>query len=313
MKHLLLSLLLALPLAVQAQSSNAGMWCPPGATWTYGFTWWSEQGTVTVRYARDTVVAGQPAQVLTRQLTTVFFPGPTPGANRYLSPIITRTVANRVEVWANGQFYTLYDFAAPPGSTWATPLVIPWGTCPPAMGIVQIVVDSVGTRMLGGQVLRWFRPRVVNPGVNTRGYWSGRVYEQLGSLQYMQPQSTACPATDPGDMGPFQSFRAIGWPTIGYNASTGTLLRSTQARAEAAGFIVYPNPSAGASSLTVALPPGTNPASQLSLLDLAGRVVRRQPALSGQVLNVRGLTAGIYTLRLDTPGAASLVRRVVLE
>ncbi|WP_460499984.1 hypothetical protein [Hymenobacter agri] len=104
----------------------------------------------------------------------------------------------------------------------------------------------------------------------------------------------------------------MGWPAIGYNVSTGTLLGSTPARAEAAGFTVHPSPSAGACWLTVALPSGTVAAGQLSLLDLAGRTVRQQPIGNGQ-LDVRGLQAGIYVARLSGPGMASLFRRVVLE
>ena len=51
MKYSLLSFVL-LPSffsVAQAQSSNPATWCPPGATWTYGWAWWSERGTLTVQ------------------------------------------------------------------------------------------------------------------------------------------------------------------------------------------------------------------------------------------------------------------------
>ncbi|MBF9144147.1 T9SS type A sorting domain-containing protein [Hymenobacter properus] len=314
MKHLLLSLLLALPLALRAQSANPAMWCPAGATWTYGYALFAERGTITVRYARDTVVAGQPAQVLTRQLNSVYYPGPTPGANLYWPVVITRVVGRRVEVWAYGQFYTLYDFGALPGSTWPTVLASPANACPQARSMAQVVVDSVGTQQLAGHTLRWFRAHLLPTGASTQGYWHGRVYEQVGGTEYMQPLALDCPVVDAGVIGPVFSFRATGCPTTSFVPGSGTLvLGSAQARAEAAGFAVYPNPSAGAGVLRVALPAGFGPAAQLRLLDLTGRLVLCQPARSEPLLDVRGLAAGIYSLQLSTQGAASLVCRVVLE
>ncbi len=318
MKHLLLSLLLILPLALRAQSANPAIWCPAGATWTYRYILFLESGTVTVRYAGDVVIAGQPAQVLQRSLTTYIYFGPgqtIPGGTVSLPDVITRVVGNRVEVQAYGQFYTLYDFGAPVGSTWLTPMVIPYGPCPQTTGLGTVRVDSVGTQLVGGRPLRWFRARLIPPpGVTYVGSWPGRIYEQLGNVaKYMQPQSPACPTTDPGEMWPMVSFQATGWPTINYNSMTGTLLGSTGARADAAGFVVYPNPSAGAAGLRVVFPAGFGPAGQLRLLDLTGRVVLVRPAQSGQLLDVRGLAPGIYSLQLNMPGAVSLVRRVVLE
>lgn len=318
MKHLLLSLLLMLPLALRSQSANPAIWCPAGATWRYGYALFNERGTVTVRYANDVVIAGQPAQVLQRTLSTYYYIGPgqtVPGNTSSLPDVVTRVVGNRVEVQAYGQFYTLYDFGAPVGSTWLTPLVIPSGPCPQASGIGTVRVDSVGIQQVGGHTLRWFRARLTAPaGTTYLGYWPGRIYEQLGNVAtYMQPQSPGCPYTDPGYIGPMTTFQATGWRTISYNSANGMLLGSTQARAEAAGFSIYPNPSAGARGLRMTLPAGTGPAAQLRLLDLAGRVVLRRQALSGQVLDVRGLAAGVYTLQLSSPDATSLVRRVVLE
>jgi hypothetical protein len=318
MKHLLLSLLLTLPLMLRAQSANPAVWCPAGATWTYGYALFTERGTVTVRYSSDVMIAGQSAQVLQRTLSTYYYFGPgqtAPGTTSSLPDVVTRVVGNRVEVQAYGQFYTLYDFGAPVGSTWLTPLVIPSGPCPQTSGIGTVHVDSVGTQQVNGRTLRWFRARLTAPaGATYLGYWPGRIYEQLGNVAtYMQPQAPGCPYTDPGYIGPLTTFQATGWRTISYNSANGTLLGSTQARADAAGFSIYPNPSAGAVGLKITLPAGTGLAAQLRLLDLAGRVVLRQQALGGQVLDVRGLAAGIYSLELSTPGAASLRCRVVLE
>ncbi|MGI4862900.1 MAG: hypothetical protein ACRYFZ_03185 [Janthinobacterium lividum] len=314
MKHRLLFLLLLLGLApaARAQSANPAIWCPPGATWTYGWGWWQEVGTLTVRYARDTVVAGQSAQLLTRSLLAYDPAGPSSASYTIrMSSVVTRTVADRVEVLANGQFYTLYNFAAQPGTSWLTPRVVPSGPCPAE--IVQVTVDSVGTRQIGGRTLRWFRAHLTSPaGAPVLGAWNGRTYEQLGSVgQYMQPQSPTCGGTDPGYMGSLTGFQATGLPSISYNAGTGALLGTAQSRAAAAGFTAYPNPSSGL--FTLELPASLAPEASLRLLDLTGRVLRQLPIPASRQLDIRGLPVGPYTLLLLEPGQAPLARRLLLE
>lgn len=194
------------------------------------------------RYARDTVAAGQPAQLLTRRLDTGVMIGPVvgPTSARSLPSVVMRVVADRVEVRTNNQYYIHYDFAAVPGSSWATPRVVPQGPCPSEL--VAVNVDSVGTQRVTGRTLRWFRAHLTTPtGLPVQGQWPGRIYEQLGNLVYMQPQSPTCAGTDPGYIGSFSKFRATGWPTIGY--TTGVLLPTAQARAEAGGAGPTPTPA----------------------------------------------------------------------
>ena len=317
MKHSLrlICFLVLLTPAARAQSANPAIWCPAGCRWTYGYGDMSTVGTLSVWYAGDTLVGGQPAQVLRRSITAAsVFPGgvPLPGTtSTYGLPlVITRVVADRVEVRANGQFYTLYDFAAVPGSSWLTAPVIPGGPCP--QGLVQVTVDSVGRQQVGGRSLRWFRAHLTAAaGTTIAGSWGGRMYEQLGNVTYMQPQSPTCGGTDPGYLGPLVSFRATGLPSIGYNSTTGTLLANAEARATAAGFTAFPNPSAGL--LTLELPTSLSANASLRLLDLTGRVLRQMPALAGHQLDVRGLPAGAYILLLAEPGQPPLARRVELE
>lgn len=306
-------ILLVLAPSAQAQSANPAMWCPAGATWTYGYSLFSEQGTLTVRYVRDTLVAGQPAQLLTRQITSYSNTGPVivPPSTYAIPSVVTRVAASRVEVLANGQFFTLYDFAAPVGGSWLTPRVVPYGPCPTEQ--VRVIIDSVGTQQVGGRSLRWFRARLTTPaGAPVLGQWLGRVYEQLGNVgQYMQPQSPICVGTDPGYMGPLTRFQATGWPTITHNATTGVLLNTAQARARAAGFSIYPNP--GTSFVTLELPSPPEPGTYLRLLDLTGRVVRQATVPTNRRVDVRGLPQGSYTLLLLADGQPPLAQRLIIE
>jgi hypothetical protein len=317
-RALKLLLLLAFAFGANAQSANPAIWCPLGARWTYNYSEMSVSGSVAVWYAGDTLVGGQSVQKLLRTVTTTayFAPGvPIPGStsSSILPKVLTRVVNDRVEVQANGQFYTLYDFAATPGNSWLTAPVTPGGACP--SGLVLVTVDSVGRQLVAGRSLRWFRAHLTAAaGTTAAGAWVGRIYEQLGNVaQYMQPQSPICGGTDPGFMGALVGFRATGWPNIGYNGATGTLLASAEARAQATGFAVYPNPTAGAGWLNLQLPAHAAPGAQLRLLDIAGRVVRQQQVSSGQALDVRGLPAGSYAVLFSEPGQPSLARRVILE
>lgn len=308
----LLFLLLAVGLSAGAQSTNPAIWCPVGATWTYNYREMSGAGILTVRYVRDTAVAGQTAQLLVRRINPCYYVGPgacVPSPAYNISSVTTRVVADRVEVLANWQFYTLYDFGAVPGSSWLTAPVTPQGACP--QGLVQVTVDSVGRQQVGGRSLRWFRAHLTaTAGSQNAGSWAGRIYEQLGNVaQYMQPQSLICRGTDPGYMGPLVSYQATGVPVVRYNSTTGTLLATAESRAVAAGFMVYPNPSTGISS--VELPARLTPGSHLTLVDFLGRQVREFPL--GRQLDLRGLPTGAYNLLLREPRHPVLARRVMVE
>jgi hypothetical protein len=115
LKHLLLLMLLLCGGRAHAQSGGA-VWCPPGATWTYSFNFGPEYGDAQVRYARDTVVNGRTCQVLTQQIVSRSLMYPTQGLiTRSFPPLITAADADKVYVYANNQFFTLYDFAAQRG------------------------------------------------------------------------------------------------------------------------------------------------------------------------------------------------------
>ena len=310
-KRLLLGLLLAITLNGRAQSANPAIWCPPGASWTYAYTLFAIQGTLTVRYVRDTLVAGQPAQLLTRQLGSTSPNSPSAPTNPIrLASMVTRVVANRVEVLAQGKFYTLYDFGAPVGSSWLTPRVVPSGPCPTEQ--VLVTVDSVGTQLIAGRTLRWLRVHLSTPtGAPVIGVWIGRIYEQLGNAaQYMQPQSPICLGTDPGYLGPLTAFRATGWPTIGYNGTMVTMLGTAPPRANMA-FGVYPNPGTGL--LTLTGPAILAPGATLRLLDLTGRLVWHGAVPASRQLVVPGLPAGAYTLLLLQPGQPSIAQRLAVH
>jgi hypothetical protein len=85
---------------------------------------------------------------------------------------------------------------------------------------------------------------------------------------------------------------------------------ATAGAAPAAPVLVYPNPAHG--RLTVLRPPGAAPTA--TLLNSLGQSVRTIPLPSAETMvNLSGLAAGVYALRLMLDGGQVLTQRVVVE
>jgi len=106
-------------------------------------------------------------------------------------------------------------------------------------------------------------------------------------------------------------------PVITNTAITTVFLATAAlARHEAAAWTAYPNPATDAVTLATDLT--TAGPVRIELLDVLGRPVRQQTltAPAGplrQTLDLRGLAAGIYVLRLTPPTGPATSRRVVRE
>jgi hypothetical protein len=91
-------------------------------------------------------------------------------------------------------------------------------------------------------------------------------------------------------------------------ATRNRVLSARVAAAQALPLSVYPNPAAAATIVETARP------ARLTLLDLTGRVVRTISAPSRRhQLDVRGLAAGVYVVRCETPDGQIGVRRLVVR
>lgn len=310
LRLLLAVFLFCLPALSWAQTA----WCPTGAEWQYGYADMNESGTVTMRYAADTIVGGKTAQVLRRSATTAGYmiPGnpypPIGGAHTWRLPtIITRTNGDSVLFWFGGRYVPLYCFGAQPGQSWTTYATYPTGVC--GQYPVQIIVDSVGTQLLGGQLVHWQAVHVASNSASAS--WGRRIYAGIGNVRNLQPAGGICGGTDPGSILNLRSFKAPGQPTLGSGGGGLTVLATATAQARQAGFVAYPMPTTGL--LTVQLPAGLPTASTLALHDLTGRLLRQQPVPASGQLDLRGLPAGVYLLTLASPGQPLLSQQVVLQ
>ncbi len=294
-------LCLALPYLGTAQAPTS--WCLPGAEWKYGYAEFSWSGALLVRYTGDTLVGGQTGQVLRRSITRLPFPEPD-GAYT-LPTIITRVAGDTVLFWHNGRFVPLYCFGAQPGASWTTYATYPTGVCPQYP--VQVTVDSVGTQLVGGRLLRWQAVRVSGSHV----FWQRRIYEGIGNLGSLQPGGSLCGGTDPGYIGPLLSFRATGFPAVSTKAAGLVVLATAEARAGQGSFTAYPTPTAG--QLTVQVPSAMQRAGSLTLRDLAGRRVWQQPVPANQKIDLGCLPKGLYLLILESQDCRPLSCRIVVQ
>jgi len=269
-------------------------WCPPGAQWTYRTLGMIGQGELHVRYTGDTVVAGRTCQLLHQHYRW------TNNSATIDNQLLTAATTDRVEVYRNNQFYTLYDFAAGPGASWIT-ISYNQDQC---QLTPRVVVDSVGQAFYAGRLRRWFvahlDPTTVPAGTPIMGI--GRVYEGIGAHLSMLVQESRCWNTDGMQIFGITCYRTAAGPLLGCATVTAaTAAAVTQAA-------VFPNPSTGPVQLRLQ---GAGQAIG-TLYDLSGRRTFRTDVSSGQA-DFTGQPAGVYMLTVEQIGAPVWHQRVVIK
>jgi len=166
------ALLFLSPIAIGAQN-----WCPPGATWTYGFTGGFETGYPEVDYTGDTIINSIQCKKLHRMMYWQFLPSSatytTDAGTAY-----TYADADKVYIFRHNQFYTLYDFSAQPGDTWVVPGAKDYMSGCDSTGIVH--VDSIGTMVINSQALRYVC--VSRLDTSQHWGWNAKIVERIGSI-----------------------------------------------------------------------------------------------------------------------------------
>ncbi|HEX8325938.1 MAG TPA: T9SS type A sorting domain-containing protein [Hymenobacter sp.] len=111
----------------------------------------------------------------------------------------------------------------------------------------------------------------------------------------------------PAAFGTQQLTSPYSWNTL--IARTGTTVLSTRQAAQVAGLEVFPNPARQLVEVRTA----AAGAARVQLLDALGRIVRAQALNAEQTrMNLVGVAAGFYTLRVQQGGAVSF-RHLVVE
>ncbi len=87
----------------------------------------------------------------------------------------------------------------------------------------------------------------------------------------------------------------------------GTATATRAAAAHALALSVFPNPATATATVETATP------TQITVLDLAGRVVRQAPAQRRHTLSLTGLAPGVYLVRAQTPDGTAAVQRLQVQ
>lgn len=125
--------------------------------------------------------------------------------------------------------------------------------------------------------------------------YSGSLYEAKWWTQNDNPATTSCQ---------YCAWQLVG--PCGGSAARGSTAAARQAAAgQPATLSLYPNPATNQLRLATTIPLA---GSQYEVRNALGQVVQQGPAAGG-VLNVAGLPAGLYSLRLTSAGQLSLLSR----
>lgn len=287
-------ILLAACLVWNCTGMVAQTWCPPGATWWFGFDYGQSYGYKQYTYVGDSLVQGYNAQKITAEVH-VHYVNP-PADNVYMeSPVITRTengVLYRLQTitMANPNTWdTLIWFSAVPGNHWN-------GLQPDDFECYsRYEVTDTGHVALNGLNLRYVRTYYPDEYGDT---WYYPVFiERIGCVYGTFLNACGLPGAYTADT----TLRCYQDAEFSYTVPNAPPcdqvagIRMVPGQGTAA---VFPNP--GTSGFTVNLPAGQR--AQLELTDATGRVVLVAQVAGGQPQLPAGyLAAGTYvwTLRND--------------
>ncbi len=175
MKHFFLILALAaqlLPLAAQNTE-----FAPIGARWMrIGYDWGSSITEVSTAVG-DTIIMGNVCRIIQidRHLSNNIG-STTHQYNAQKEYVYTQ--GSQVYYYRNGAFYTLYNFDAQVGDTWT---VEPDVQINAETGTVQ--VDSIGTEMIDGQLLRYLWVSPAPESCYGFYYAASKIIERVGTVQ----------------------------------------------------------------------------------------------------------------------------------
>lgn len=219
-------------------NSLAQSWGTIGTTWHTGIVesfFSTNQGYILSTIVADTIILTQPCKIVKSEKYY------STGQLAAIDTAFLYEENNIIHHYRSGQFYTLYDFNALPGDTWqiSVPYPSPFtgvsGNSPDT--IVTIVVDSVLTTLISGQIKKIFYVH----SVNNDWFFANPIIEDIGSSGGLYPFIYLWMDID------IPYLRCYSDSLISYNVSPSyvcdTLINSINDDAFKRNyFSVYPNP-----------------------------------------------------------------------
>ena len=180
---------------------------------------------------------------------------------------------------------------------------------------------AFGTNQITGSGDQLFVAKLLDSGATSTWNWaqqasgSTSVYNRATGLAISNSNQVFVGGTV-GTVASFGALTIAGPSSIsGFLASlTDQTLTGTVQAGALEGLAVYPNPAHGRATIQLPALPGATTAT-LTVLDALGRTLRIQPAaLNAKAeLDLAGLPAGLYAVRVQAGGSTTATRRLVVE
>ena len=280
MRNVFLTLVLA-PVFAFAQS-----WCPPGATWTYGFDAFGSYGFEQYTYEGDTLLGGLTGQRIDLRVGMSSYLNDEQEVSMYPASLITGLQNDVVMQWSNTyqSWDTLFWLGADLGHVFHRPFANT-DECDP---LDIFVVSDTATIVLDGLPLRrWTIDR----------YWDGIAYgalqftERIGWEWSMLPFPVCMAVDGPAGMRCY-SDGEINASFFLFGCTTRVGMDETPHQRT---IHVFPNP--GNQEVTIQLPVGTH---HIELFDAVGRAVfQRTVTAQLSTMSTRDLAVGTYFIQVS--------------
>ena len=208
---------------------GAQTWFPSEAEWRYRY--WNfdtRVGYVQINVVGNEMMGG----IMCKKLHAVRYlenmtvmPPPAWTEDLGFEYVYETNGGDQIFIYANSQFYKLYDFGADIGDTWVVPNTHNDITCTPNTGTVT--VTDKGVESVSGQPLKWIELLTNTPGSGARIY--GRIYQYIGAVATyffpdIYPDSTECMV--PSDALMAEEIYCYSDNVIGYGTCPATILNA---------------------------------------------------------------------------------------
>ncbi len=264
----------------------AQTWCPPGATWWFGFSYGSAYGYKMYAYTGDTLVDAYTAQKITVEVHSHTINPPQD--NVYMeAPYLTRMengVLYRHQAPALSQPFqwdTLIWYSAVPGDHWQV-LQPQDFTCNG-----QFVVTDTGHVQVAGMSLRYVQTDY--PDEFGEVFYSPLFVERIGCVYGTFLEECGLPVFEPDTI--LRCYQDVDLAYTVPNAPACDLVSGISPEHGRERVVLYPNP--GASGFIVEMPAGL--ADWLELTDATGRPVLADRLIGQRTsIPVGQIASGIY-------------------
>ena len=286
-------IVLFLVFSISVQSySQTNEFAPIGATWWYNYEYFSGSGYLQLQSVGDTVIGGVNCRKITKTLVQKDLSNPDAVVDTfYLDNEYVFSDLGVVYNYRLGAFYTLYDFNAVVGDTWAVGGVSNFGDCD-STGF--ILVDNVNTVLIGGIELTQLFTGSVDDD-----YWNFGtlpIIERIGSLSYLFAHPNSC-LLDFYEGGNLRCYydNEIGYVQIDSTTTCDFVLSSNEITA-ATSIAISPNPFS--TELKIKLPDNFLN-SIITIYNLNGSILYQTTTYNSTIdISTDNIIPGVYFLHV---------------